>query len=129
MGICLSQRSCKAFLQKSSGNCSNRQKVSARSPQCTWGQEGGREEGGGEGGEEEGGGAQLAAELSREFICSHGNPPQSSREKNVGIGIKTWPPCLCSRAENCLSLSLPAGLLDVSHRFINRAQLEACTGL
>lgn len=90
---------------------------------------GGRREGGREE-KEEGGGAQLAAELSREFICSHGNPPpQSSRERNVGIGIKTWPPCLCSRAENCLSLSLPAGLLDVSHRFINRAQLEACTGL
>lgn len=89
---------------------------------------GGRREGGREERRREGG-AQLAAELSREFICSHGNPPQSSREKNVGIGIKTWPPCLCSRAENCLSLSLPAGLLDVSHRFINRAQLEACTGL
>lgn len=63
-------------------------KLSVWSPWCTWGQERG------ETGMEEffwGGLTQLAgAELSREFICSHGNP-QSSREKNVGILIKTCP--------------------------------------
>lgn len=32
----------------------------------------------------------AAAELSREFICSHGNP-RSSREKNVGIGDENTP--------------------------------------
>lgn len=54
-------------------------KLSTRSTRCTWGQEGGEV------------GAQLAGvELSWEFICFHGNP-QSSREKNVGIGIKNKP--------------------------------------
>lgn len=60
-------------------------KLSAGCSACTWGQKaerGGREE-------DEGGSASRA-ELSRELICSHGNP-QSSREKNVGILEENMP--------------------------------------
>lgn len=56
-------------------------------------------------------GVQLAgSELSREFICSHGNS-ESSREKNVGIGIKTWP----VRVFSCRKLPLYTERLIRSH--------------
>lgn len=80
---------------------------SARSSLCTWGLN------------------WQEQQLSREFICSHGNP-QSSLEKNVGIWLKTCPACSCSRAENYLcSLSALASHCSVTEcqpQIINSAQ-------